>query len=63
MDTKDVVKQDLQNRIEGIEEYLRSARACLKDGQYLQCAVRLQEAAKLGQFSELVLNILDTLAG
>jgi hypothetical protein len=62
MKTEDVVRQELQSRISQAEMCLESAKDCLKEKDYLQCAVRLQMAAEQGQFSELLMNVFDSLA-
>lgn len=62
MKTEDVVKQELEARIGQVELCLKSAKDCLKENNFLQCAVRLQMAAEQGQFSELLMNVFDSLA-
>ena len=60
MKTEDVVQRELQGRIDQVEMCLKSAKECLKENDFLQCAVRLQIAAEQGQFSDLLMNIFDS---
>jgi len=41
---------------------LESAKDCLKDNDFLQCAVRLQMAAEQGRFSDFAMYIFDSLS-
>jgi hypothetical protein len=50
---------ELQKRIADSTALIKSAYSCLKTGDFLQCAVRLQELDKFGKFSELEMNIFD----
>jgi hypothetical protein len=55
----DAKKSELQDRIRQMENLIKSARSCLRNGDYFQCAVRLEEVARLGKFSEEYMNSLD----
>jgi hypothetical protein len=61
MKTEEIVRQELQGRINQVHMLLASAKDCLTEKDYLQCAVRLQMAAGQGEFSELLMNVFDSL--
>ena len=63
MNTKQVVKNSLFERISEMESFINDAKLCLEDGEYLDCAVRLQSAATLAEFDTLLLNIFDSISG
>ena len=63
MDTSQVITEELRKRIRAMEELIKSAKDCLKDEDFLQCAVRLEEASNQGKFSELLINIFDSMSG
>lgn len=59
METKTVCREELERRFEGIKSLIYSASQCLKHGDFLQCAVRLQDLEKYGRFSELEMNVFE----
>lgn len=61
METKDVVEKVLQERIEQMERYMSIAKALLKKRNYLQTAVRLEEAAQQGKFDNFMLSVFDSM--
>jgi hypothetical protein len=61
MKPTDVCKNELENRIGQIELCLKSAKNCLNDGDYLQCAVRLEMVTEFGKFSDFDMDIMDGL--
>ena len=63
MDTSQVITEELRKRIRAMEELIKSVKDCLKDEDFLQCAVRLEEASNQGKFSELLINIFDSMSG
>lgn len=62
MDTKEVIRQELQTRMARIEALNNQARDLLEKGDFLQSAVRLQKLAEQGQFDNLLLNIFDSMS-
>lgn len=60
MKIQDVCRVELQDRINQVDITLRSARQCLADDDFLQCAVRLQMLSEQGEFSELLMKIFDS---
>ena len=54
--TERIVIDDLDKRMDSIEEMLEAARQMLVDTEYLQCAVRLQEIDKKSPYLEIVQN-------
>jgi len=63
MKIEDVCKQELQRRIKAIETLLASAKDCLKENDFFQCAVRLEEMKGVGTFDETLLNVFDSISG
>lgn len=61
METKQVIHNDLSDRIERMQRDIETAKALLKRRNYLQCAVRLQKAAERAQFDTLTLNVFDSM--
>lgn len=59
MTTRGICENELAERINTIEDKLKSAKQILKNGELLQSAVRIQEIEKYTKFDELVLNIFD----
>ena len=62
MKTEKILEDDLSARIERMQASIWSANACLDDNDFLQCAVRLQDAAKEAQFDDLIMNIYDSMS-
>jgi hypothetical protein len=60
MTTREICNNELTERINTIEDYLKSAKQILKNGELLQSAVRLQEIEKHTKFDELILNVFDS---
>ena len=58
-DVNEVCCGALTQRIETMRALILAAETCLSDGDFLQCAVRLQCAAKEAQFDELLMNVFD----
>ena len=63
MITSEYLDNELKNRIEDAQTMLKSAEQCLKNSDYLQCAVRLQELKKIGAFTQLEIDIMDAESG
>lgn len=61
--TKKYCDEELQKRIADATSLIKSAYSCLKTGDFLQCAVRLQELDKFGKFTELEMNVFDEESG
>lgn len=61
--TKKYCDEEMQKRIADVTALIKSACACLKTGDFLQCAVRLQELEKFGRFTELEMSIFDIESG
>jgi len=59
MKTKDVVIRELQNRIDQIDKLSESAKECLTDGDFVQCAVRIQMLQELSIFSDFTMDIFE----
>ena len=62
MKTTEVLYDDLGARINRMRVELTSAENCLIDRDYLQCAVRLQQAGSEAVFDNLHLNIMDSMS-
>jgi len=60
-DVRKVCQDELERRIKRAEMLIESAKSCLSEREYLQCAVRLQEMEQCGQFTETEMNIFDAL--
>ena len=63
MKTTEVLYEDLRSRICRMKKEIESAEDCLADRDFLQCAVRLQEAGSAVAFDNLHLNIMDSMSG
>ncbi|KXJ57853.1 MAG: hypothetical protein AXW15_00030 [Neptuniibacter sp. Phe_28] len=63
MKTTEVLYEDLLGRIGRMKKEIESAEGCLVDRDYLQCAVRLQQAGSEAAFDNLHLNIMDSMSG
>ena len=63
MEISEVLTEDLQGRIHRMKKEIESASLCLEDGDYLQCAIRLQDAAMEASFDDLHLSIMDSMSG
>ena len=59
MITSEYLDNELKNRIEDASEMLKSAEQCLKNSDYLQCSVRLQDLKKISIFTQLEMDIMD----
>ena len=63
MKISEVLYEDLIARIKRIRKEIDSAEGCLiEDQDYLQCAVRLQQAGSDTEFDNLHLNIMDSMS-
>lgn len=60
MEKKDLCKEFLQDKIYEMEKSIKSAKACLADGDFLQCAVRLEGAGP--KFDNFTMNIFDSMS-
>lgn len=60
METKDICKKELEGRISQIEGLLKSAKSCLKEGDFFQCAVRLELIAEQGKFSDFLKDVFES---
>lgn len=56
---KDVIDGELRNRLARADALLKQGLACLEQRDFLQCAVRIELAAKEGKFSEFEMNLFD----
>ena len=63
METTEVLYEDLHSRICRMKKEIESAESCLADRDFLQCAVRLQQAGSETAFDNLHLNIMDSMSG
>ena len=63
MKTTEVLYEDLYARIIRMKKEIESAEGCLADRDFLQCAVRLQQAGGETAFDNLHLNIMDSMSG
>ena len=61
MKTTEVIYEDLNARISRMKESISSAESCLSERDFLQCAVRLQDAGSEAGFDNLHLNIMDSM--
>lgn len=61
MKTEDVLEQELKARMARMEAMLRQAFDLLEKRDYLQCAVRIQEAGQQGQFDTALMNVFDAM--
>jgi hypothetical protein len=52
----------LERRIAEVDALLGVARICVDEHDYLQAAVRLEEAGKLGRFTETEMNTFDAVS-
>jgi len=59
--TQRVCHNSLSERIAECRHLFKCAEDCLKDNDYLQCAVRLEEAGERLHFAEFAMNIFDTM--
>ena len=55
----EICLEALAQRIETMRALILAAENCLGGGDFLQCAVRLQCAAKEAQFDELLMTVFD----
>jgi hypothetical protein len=63
MKTTEILYDDLTSRIAGMQKDLDSASSCLIESRdYLQCAVRLQDAAQKAKFEQIYLHIMDSMS-
>lgn len=63
MKTTEVLYEDLNARIARMKKEIEGAEECLADRDYLQCAVRLQQAGSEANFDTLHMNIMDSMSG
>ena len=61
--TKKHCDEELQKRIADSTALIKSAYNCLKTGDFLQCAARLQEMEKFGKFTNLEMMVFDEESG
>lgn len=61
MRPEDVCKQELEQKIAEVEGILRSAKDCLKDKNYMQCAIRLQDLICLEKYNDFTMDIFFSL--
>lgn len=59
MNTKTACYEELKIRMDKARQITRSAFDCWKHGDFLQCAVRLQDLEKCGKFTDLEMNIFE----
>jgi hypothetical protein len=62
MKATEVLYEDLYARIGRMKKEIESAEGCLADRDFLQCAVRLQQAGSDANFDNLHLNIMDSMS-
>lgn len=63
MSTEAVLYHDLTGRIKQMRQAVDAAESCLvSDRDYLQCAVRLQDAAAIATFDQLLLLVMDSIS-
>ena len=61
MKTSDIIEKNLEERIRMIEIAVKSAKNCLKEKSYLQCAVRLEMVIQHATFDEFTRSIFDSM--
>ena len=61
METTEVIYDDLHLRINRLKDIISSAEDSLESKDYIQCAVRLQDAMIETKFDTLHLNIMDSM--
>ena len=61
METTEVIYDDLHLRINRLKDIISSAEDSLESKDYIQCAVRLQDAMTEITFDTLHLNIMDSM--
>ncbi len=59
MKTENVCNEFLLERIAQSRHLLGCAAVCLKDGDFLQCAVRLEEIKDICNFDKFTMGIFD----
>lgn len=57
MNSKEILRDTLFAEITRVQQILDSARSCLKDDDFSQCAVRLQMSGV--KFTELEIALID----
>lgn len=63
MDTPEEITRDiLEDSIENIEQLISSAKSCLQDKDYFQCAVRLEMITPI-KFDETLMRVFESLSG
>lgn len=63
MNTKSACFNELKSRMGSAKQVLSSAFNSYKHGDFLQCAVRLQELDRFGSFTELEMNVFEAESG
>lgn len=59
----DICKHEISDRIRRMKLLIDGAQEYLSDGDYLQCAIRIDQAAKLGNFDLFSIKIFDLAGG
>jgi len=59
METKQACFHELKSRIDQVKLTMSLAFECYKHGDFLQCAVRLQDLERFGKFTDLEMNIFE----
>ncbi len=62
MKTSEVIFEALNERIMLMKDQISSAETLLVNRDYLQCAVRLQCAAKEAEFDNLLMSVFDSMS-
>ncbi|WP_461521578.1 hypothetical protein [Porticoccus sp.] len=62
MTTQEVCRDYLDGQIKSMEALIRSAEECLDDGDFLQCAVRMEEASSKARFDNLLMAVFDSMS-
>lgn len=61
MEVRETVRIELLRRLQMAQGIINNANDTLKSEDFLQTAVRLQELKTVGNFTELELNIMDSI--
>ena len=61
MSAKNIIIEELGQRIITMKNLISSAELCLQDEDYVQCAVRLEMAANQGKFDDFMMRIFEAL--
>jgi len=57
-----VVEDHLREIVDSCKEIIKSAEDCIKEGDYFQCAVRLEMLKEHGTFESFVMRLLESLS-